>query len=192
MINLAHIAELEGDYHRAVQQYQKAIESDPQAVHPRFCLAVLYDQHDMFEEAMNEYQGVLERDPHHVKALFNTGNLYAQLGDYTNAIQFFEKVLTLDQDNAEVWNNLGSLFEERKDYHKAISAYQQSLSINHFQEKAHVNLARLQYLHPRLNSDHFDKADVIRRLNFVLSMNPRNKTAQEILRQLTGGKIHED
>jgi tetratricopeptide (TPR) repeat protein len=81
MINIVHIAELETDYPGAIEYYKKAIETDPQVIHPPFCRAVLYDQPD----------------------IYNLGNLYTQLCDYESALnslvvmivaknQFYEEI----------------------------------------------------------------------------------------------------
>ena len=96
LINLAQVLEKEGDYHQAVAFYQRAIRLHPQAVAPHFCLATLYDRHDMFDEAEKEYQEVLKGDPLHIKGLYNLGNLYIQLGQGAKAIDLFQRLLRLE------------------------------------------------------------------------------------------------
>ena len=187
--NLGHVSELEGDYHGAVQQYKKAIEVDPQAISPRFLLALLYDRHDMFDEAIQEYQGVLEKNPSHIKALFNLGNLYVQLGDYKKAIGLFERILTSDPHNAEAWNNMGAIYDITEQYEEALNAYQKSLALNPYHEEANVNLAQIQYKKYRLNPDSVKRDEIILRLTFVLSINPQQKRAQNILQELTKGNL---
>jgi tetratricopeptide (TPR) repeat protein len=66
LINLAQVLEKEGDYHQAVAFYQRAIRLHPQAVAPRFCLATLYDRHDI------------------------------QLGQGARAIELFQRLLRLE------------------------------------------------------------------------------------------------
>ena len=94
-MNLAHVLELEGDYHQAVTHYRSAIAVDPLSPTPHFCLALLYDQHDMFDEAEKEYCEVLQRDPLHLKALFNLGNLYLQLGNKEKAFEYLHRLVRL-------------------------------------------------------------------------------------------------
>ncbi len=54
LINIAHIADLQGDYQGALESYRSAIKASPESVSPHFCLATLYDRHDMFDEAGEE------------------------------------------------------------------------------------------------------------------------------------------
>ena len=139
----------------------------------------------MFDEAIQEYQGVLERDPSHVKALFNLGTLYVQLGDYNKGIGFFKNVLAIDEKKSEAWNNLGSIFEITGQPEEAIKAYQKSLELNPYQEEANINLAQIQYENYRSKPDIRKKEELIRRLHFVLSINPHNTRAQHLLHELT-------
>ncbi len=138
----------------------------------------------MFEEAMAEYQEVLNLDPRHIKALFNLGNLHAQHGEYDDAIACFNWVLKLNATNAEACNNLGSVYEELGRYDDAIEMYKKSVACKSGQEEAHCNLACLEY---RLSDGHPDDAKLaaIRdRLQFVLSVNPRNTKAQQLIERI--------
>ena len=56
---------------------------------------------------------------------------------------------------------------------------------NVFQEEANINLAHIQYLQYYSNPDNSKKEEIIRRLNFVLSINPQNKNAKTLLEELT-------
>jgi Flp pilus assembly protein TadD len=92
--------------------------------------------------------------------------------------------LELDEKNADAWNNLGSIYEEMGKEDEAIPAYRQSLNLNNFQEEAHFNLARLEY---EKNQENFigEKAEEIRkRLYFILSINPKNSKALQMLKNL--------
>jgi tetratricopeptide (TPR) repeat protein len=142
----------------------------------------------MFDEAVREYQDILEINPSHVNTLFNLGNLHVQLGDCKKAITFFKQVLTFDPNHAEAWNNLGSIYEVMEKYEEAITAYQKSLSLNPLQEEANVNLAQSQYRQYCTNPDESKKEEIIRRLYFVLSINPQKKRAQKLLDELMAGK----
>jgi len=111
LINLANVSELEGDYFSAVRQYKKAIEINPEAIAPSYCLAVLYERYDMFDEAVDEYEKVLVKNPLHTKAAFNLANICLQLGEFEKAAGLFERVLEIDPDNEDAWNGLGATYE---------------------------------------------------------------------------------
>jgi Flp pilus assembly protein TadD len=181
MINIAHIDDLEGNYHSAVLQNKKAIEIAPHEVAPHFCLAVLYDQHDMFDEAIEEYQATLELNPYHLKALFNLGNLFAQEGQYKEAIMCYKRALALDADDISAWNNLGAIYEDMNEFARSESIYKRAQSLNPYKAETNFNLARIQLLQHQKNLTEDMRQDIIRRLNFVLSVNPHNKGAERLL-----------
>ena len=184
IINIGHILELQGDYHSAVSQYKKAITIDPKAPSAHFCLAVLYDCHDMYDEALNEYTNIIQINPSHTKALYNLGRIYFQLGNYADALKNFQRVLELDPENADALNNLGSVYETTDNLTEALSAYSKSLAVNPFHEETNVNLANIQYLLYLSDPDHIKIDDILRRLHFVLSLNPHNKKVQKLLDQI--------
>ncbi len=82
LIRTAHILEREG---LRPSGLPKAIEINPQAVAPRFGLALLYQHYDMFDEAKEAYEALLEKEPSHPIARFNLGRLLFQLGEYPEA-----------------------------------------------------------------------------------------------------------
>jgi tetratricopeptide (TPR) repeat protein len=94
-------------------------------------------------------------------------------------------VLAIDEKNSEAWNNLGSIFEITGQPEDAITAYQKSLALNPYQEEANINLAQIEYGKYRINPDSKKKEELIRRLHFVLSMNPQKTRAQHLLHELT-------
>ena len=133
---------------------------------------------------MAEYQEVLNLDPRHIKALFNLGNLHVQHGEYDQAISCFKWVLNLNDTNAEACNNLGSVYEGLERYDDAIEMYRKSITFKSVQEEAHCNLASLEY---RMSDEHPTDAKleaIVNRLQFVLSVNPRNANAQQILQRI--------
>ena len=93
----------------------------------------------------------------------------------------FQHVLELDPENADAWNNLGSVYETINNLTEAFSAYRKSIAINPFHEETNVNLASIQYLLYLSNPESIKLNDIVRRLQFVLSLNPNNKKVQNLL-----------
>jgi tetratricopeptide (TPR) repeat protein len=140
----------------------------------------------MYDEAMTEYKDILEINPGHMKSLYNLGRIYFQFVEYANALRNFQNVLELDPENADAWNNLGSVYETTNNITEAIYAYRKSLAVNPFHEETHVNLANIQYLLYLSHPDRVKIDDIIRRLHFVLSLNPNNKKVQKLLAKING------
>jgi tetratricopeptide (TPR) repeat protein len=177
---------LQGDYHQAVNQYKTAINIDPRAIEPRFCLATLYDKHDMYDEAAEEYQLILEINPKHTKALHNLGRIHFQYGDYAEALKSFQHVLKLQPENTDAWNDLGSVYEITNNVIQAISTYRKALGIDPFHEETNFNLANAHFSLFLSSPNIVNIEDIIKRLNFILSRNPHNKKVQELLNKIKG------
>lgn len=158
----------------------------PRPFPPHFLLAALYDSYDMFEEALAEYAIVLEKDPGHVKAAFNMGTLCGQLGDLEGAVTLFERVLELKPDLKEAMNSLGSIYESMGLPEQAAEQYRKSLGVDPLQEEPHIRLALIYFLKSRCNPFQSHREDAIRRLQFVLGINPQNKKAKELLKEILG------
>ena len=136
---------MQGDYHNAVELYTRAIDIAPQAIEPRFCLATLYDRHDMYDEAAEEYENIIEINPKHTKAIHNLGRIYFQDGDYARALKSFQKVLNIEPENTDAWNDLGSVYEITNNLIQAISTYRKALKVNPLHEDTNYNLANAYF-----------------------------------------------
>ena len=135
----------------------------------------------MFDEALEEYRKAIEIDPRHVKALFNMGRLYLQQGEPRKAFDAFSRVVEFTSDNAAAWNYLGYIYETLGSIENAIFAYSNSLSINNYQEDAHYNLARLQYIQYRAKPDPSLLEGIKARLQYVLGTNHQHREAKQLL-----------
>ncbi|MGP8002356.1 MAG: tetratricopeptide repeat protein, partial [Smithella sp.] len=184
IIKIGHILELQGDYHNALEQYTRAIEIAPQDAEPRFCLATLYDRHDMYDEAEEEYENIIEINPKHTKALHNLGRIHFQNGDYAKASKNFHSVLKIDPENTDALNDLGSVYEITNNVIQAISAYRKALKINPLNEETNYNLANAYFSVFLSNPNIVNIEDIVERLQFVLSQNPNNKKVRELLNKV--------
>jgi tetratricopeptide (TPR) repeat protein len=135
----------------------------------------------MYDEALIEYTEIVQINPSHTKTLYNLGRIYFQFGNYADALKNFQHVLELDPENADAWNNLGSVYETTNKLTEALSAYNKSLAINPFHEETNVNLANIEYLLYLSDPESIKIDDILRRLHFVLSLNPHNKKVQKLL-----------
>jgi hypothetical protein len=59
--------------------------------------------------------------------------------------------------------------------------YRKSLSVNLFYEETNVNLANIQYFLYLSTPERIKIDNIVRRLHFVLSLNPHNKKVQKLL-----------
>ena len=64
--------------------------------------------------------------------------------------------------------------------------YRKSVAFKSGQEEAHCNLARLEYHLSKGQPDDVKLKEITDRLEYVLSVNPRNLNAQQLLLTMTG------
>jgi len=85
--------DLTGDYLGAEEEYNKALEIDPENVKSIFRLAYNADLRGDESEALKLYERAVNIKPSYVNALVNLGVLYEDLGEYTKATDCFKTVL---------------------------------------------------------------------------------------------------
>jgi tetratricopeptide (TPR) repeat protein len=141
----------------------------------------------MFDEAVSEYECALDLDLYHLKTLQALGRLYLQEGQHTKAIMTFKSLLLLDPQDKAQWTSLGAAYEETGDFRRAERSYREALAIDPYEETANLGLARaVSNLHGA-NLPEIEREDVIRRLDFVLSVNPHNEQAEELIQKIVNG-----
>jgi tetratricopeptide (TPR) repeat protein len=127
----------QGEYDRAVEAYQQAIDSGHSEAAPRaaFNLGLMSKEQGEYEQAVEAYQqaiasGHSEWAP---KAMFNLGMLFEERGDYDLAEGAYQLAIDSEHPGAasKATLNLGVLFEQRGEYDQAEEAYQQAIDSGH-------------------------------------------------------------
>jgi len=91
----------DGDYDKAIEEYKKAIEIDPNHVNSHLNLGEAYYQKGMYEEAKSEYQYVLRLNNMHPKAHYNLGRTLAQEGKKEEAKEHYEFLKSIRSNLAD-------------------------------------------------------------------------------------------
>ena len=96
-----------GDYRGAIQDYNKAIELDPDNT-------ATYNNRGNAKYALGDYRGAIqdynkaiELDPDYADAYYNKGVTKAELGDYIGAVEDWSKAIELDPDHTAAYYNRG-------------------------------------------------------------------------------------
>ena len=87
------LADTRGDKVDAIDDYQKALELDPEHTRAMFRLAFHCDLAGDDEEALSLYERCVHIQPIRVNALVNLGLLYEDMGRYSDAARCFRQVL---------------------------------------------------------------------------------------------------
>jgi DNA-directed RNA polymerase subunit alpha len=90
------VAETQGEYGEAMQQYEAALQKDPEHAQSLFQLALNSDLNGEDQRALALYQRCTALRPTFVGALINLGVLYEDNGMYREAIECYKRVLAID------------------------------------------------------------------------------------------------
>lgn len=148
-----------GKYNRAIADYTKAIEIDPEYADAYHKRALAWKKKGNYKKAVadykkaaNEYRKdsiatitrVIEIDPKNAEAYFYRGNVWYDKGDYNNAIADYTQAIEIDPQYAKAYNKRGLAWENKGDYNSAIADYTKTIEIDPKEADAYNKLAWLK------------------------------------------------
>lgn len=123
--NLGTIYSREGEYDRAVEQFQLAIATFP----------------DPFNPPPMEVMNV-------ARAFYNMGLAYQQMGRFNSALQAYDKAIRVAPQMGEAYSNMGTVYSAMGRHAEAEMSFKKALSINPSLDLARKNLELLESLTP--------------------------------------------
>jgi tetratricopeptide (TPR) repeat protein len=120
----------EGDIVRAVKEYRKGLELEPDNANLLNSMGEAYAQMNKTKKSRSFFEEIIKSDPKHYMALFNLGITYLPSGEYERAIEFFEKALSVSEKTAEANQRndlllqLGKLYCRTGRYKKAVRLFE--------------------------------------------------------------------
>ncbi|MCT4665677.1 MAG: tetratricopeptide repeat protein [Flavobacteriales bacterium] len=98
-----------GDTTKALQNYQQALEHNPENIQILDALATLY-AHKNNLLAIDYYRLIQKKRPNQSKAYFDEAYFHHQRQDWQKAISLYEKTLQINQNQKGVYYNLGYVY----------------------------------------------------------------------------------
>jgi tetratricopeptide (TPR) repeat protein len=96
---------MNGEYQKAIECYDKAIELDPNLAEAYNNRGVAYRALRLYESAIEDCNKAIELDPNLAEAYNNRGLAYCALNQYEKAIEDFNKAIELNPNYAIAYNN---------------------------------------------------------------------------------------
>ena len=118
--HLATVLELQGFYPAAIEQYQLAIDQNPDMVDLHIGLAYNYYATRDIPTAILTFQDALDIDPAHAGAYDGLGWMYFLIGEYPSAEENLIKAVELDPELVRAHAHLGAAFYRNLNYDSAI------------------------------------------------------------------------
>ena len=136
---LGQLYEQEGQYEKAVQVYDRALQSTSDSTIQRNLGRLLLIQR-RFKEAIPTLQQAVAQSPQDPEIRLDLGKAFNEEKRYSEAAEVFEAVLEMDSDHPEAHFELGLTLTEMGEYHQAIAKFERLLEIT----KARKNLSAVQ------------------------------------------------
>ena len=139
---------------KAIEEYRKAIEKDPDSEYLKVGLAELYVGVGQVKAAVDEVKDIIARDPNNLDARKLLGRIYLRsLGDTQSgtqsqavlklAIEQFEQIVRIEPDNIEDRLLLGRLYRLNNEHNKAEQEFKKAVQLKPDSEEAVTTLAYL-------------------------------------------------
>jgi tetratricopeptide (TPR) repeat protein len=118
----------EGDHHKKIEYYSKAIELDPEYTLAYVNRATIHVYLGNYQEALQDYSKAIDIQPDYAMALCNRGYLYARLDMMDKAMDDFIGAVSIDPDNPMVYYNLSCIYALRNDVPRSIKYLEEALN----------------------------------------------------------------
>ena len=138
--NLGDLYARHGDYQKAVEEFQKAIELKPNYGDAYHNLANVYHQMGQDDLAEQNYQKALSFNPNLWQSYQNLAAIHFNQKNYQLAKEELEKAVQINPENTDLHANLGILYLNLNDKQKAKEEFQKALQIDPQNQKAQQQL----------------------------------------------------
>jgi len=144
--NLGILAAREGHTEEAIQDFQSALQIDPDHFVALENLGSAYRQDKRWEDAKETLQRALRLSPENPEANYGLGMVFAQLDDTQKAYEYLQRALAARPAYPEALNNLGILYLRTRRWEEAENSFKESIRVAPSFDQAYLNLARLYAL----------------------------------------------
>ena len=130
LLNRANSYDNKGEYDRAIQDYDKAIELNPNDAEAYNNRGVAYENKEEYDRAIQDFDKAIELNPNDAEAYRNRGIAYEHKEEHDRAIQDFDKAIELDPNDAEAYRDRGIAYEHKEEFDRAIKDYDKAIELN--------------------------------------------------------------
>ncbi|RMH74015.1 MAG: tetratricopeptide repeat protein [Gemmatimonadetes bacterium] len=141
---LGVIACHENDIKKAIEYFDKAVRTNPNAGQFRNNLGWALTKAGNLEEAKIELQYALQIDPNDWRAYVNLGNVYLEQHALEKAEKAYQAALALQPKSGYILFKLGTVFVHKKDRNQALKYWQQAAAVSPNNEALQEAIQKLQ------------------------------------------------
>jgi tetratricopeptide (TPR) repeat protein len=135
-----------GQYEKAAQEYQKAIQLDPASDRAYVALGAAYESLNQTEKAEETYKQLIKLHPREAPGYISLGTFYFSQAEYPQAEDMFRRVATMLPESYLSYTNLGAALLYQGKYQPAEDAFAKSIAIRPNSDGYRNDAAALFYL----------------------------------------------
>jgi len=143
-----------GDLKKAIENWMKAAQLNPQDPDYFFNLGVAHFELKQYIEAIDALTRTLVICPIYYKANLILGTAYLKIRKFENAKKHIEKSLIVNKTNILAYLNLGAVYSILKDYKNGISMFEKVIELSPKEASAYMGLAKIY-----ATLDNFERAN---------------------------------
>jgi lipoprotein NlpI len=139
-----------GQYDRAIADYDQAIRLNPQDANAFNNRGVAYDDKSQYDRAIQDYDQAIRLNPQDGDYFNNRCIAYRNKGQYDRAIQDCDQAIRLNPQDADYFNNRCIAYRNKGQYDRAIQDCDQAIRLNpqdadHFNNRGNAYSAKGDY-----------------------------------------------
>jgi tetratricopeptide (TPR) repeat protein len=143
LVALGWIFFQQGDYNKAVAEFDKAMTIDREHFAANFNLGIAYMQVEKFDQAVRAFRNIIEFAPRDYATRLNLGICYMEIERPEDALQQFQIAYNLRPGTAETLNHLAKANETLGNTQEALTHYQAVLNFDPKNADAQAGISRL-------------------------------------------------
>lgn len=133
--------EADSMYSKAIGEYRKAIETDPDFRDAHFQMGTVYEKLGVPALARIAYEEALRIDDDFASAFNNLGNVLGQLGNLDSAILVYRLAIEKDEKLASAHYNLGHAYMLKKEMRLAETEFGEAIRLNPLEPRYQKGMA---------------------------------------------------
>ncbi len=126
-------------FKKAIEQYGKAIELNPNFAIAYYNRGIAYVNKDNFKQAIQDFDKAIDLKPYFAEAYNNRGVAYGNKGDFDQATQDYSKAIDLKPDYADAYYNRGVAYGNKGDFDQATQDYSKAIDLKPDYADAYYN-----------------------------------------------------
>jgi len=127
--NLGWVYERQGNYSKALEAYQKAVDSSPNFSYFHLDLGRMYHTLGQLDKALAEYQKAGDLDKGNPEPFDRIGRVYFDRREYEKAATYFIRATEADPRYAPAYGRLGLTYYNQSAWEKATIPFEKALEI---------------------------------------------------------------